>query len=300
MDYQVVIIGGGPAAHSAALILGRARKRVLMADEGRPENRVAKRSHSFFSRDATPPLELRRIALEQIAAYDTVQCFGGKATQVDRTPGGFSVQFDGREAVSTEIVLLALGMELQDPCIPGFDELWGDTVIHCPYCHGWEVRDLPWAVYLTDVEVPVDPMKLVSWSEDVVVIVEDGLSTPADAADRWKGLGFGIEHGRIRSLQARDGRLESVELVGGRRIPRSVLLYAPPRRQASIVQDLQLDVGEDGCVVIDAFGQTSVEGIYAAGDMTTVRHQIAFAAASGARTAMAIHGVLAKSARLGG
>jgi len=295
LDFQVVIVGGGPAAHSAALIFGRSRKRVLMCDEGRPANRIARHSHSFFTRDGTPPLDLRQTALNQLEPYDTVEFVSERVTKIERTSDGFQVDFRERKAASTQLVLLCLGMDMDDPGIAGFDELWGDTVIHCPYCHGWEVRDLPWAVYLSDVNVPMDPIRLRSWSDDIVVIVGDGVSVPSETMERWEEIGFKVERGAIESLHAAGGRLESIELTGGVQIYRSVLLYAPPRKHAAIVTDLQLELGDDGCVVIDESGRTNVEGIYAAGDMTTTRHQIVIAASSGAQTAIAMDVVLAAS-----
>lgn len=297
MDPHVVIVGGGPAAHSAALILARARKQVLICDAGEPANRAARHSHSFFTRDGTPPLELRRMAVEQLAGYDTVHFVSDRVTRIDGAVGDFRVELAGRDAVSADIVLLALGMELVDPELPGFHELWGDTVIHCPYCHGFELRDLPWAVLLTAAELPIDPIRLRWWTEDLIVVLDEGLSIPADILDTWRAKGFGIEHGPIEALRSRDGRLEALDLVGGRSIPRDALLYAPPRRQAAIVGQLGLELDDDGCVVVDVSGQTSVEGVYAAGDMCTLRHQIVFAAADGARVAMAVDAALGSGDR---
>lgn len=293
MDYQVVIVGGGPAAHSAGLALGRSRKRALICDEGKPRNRVAKHSHTFFTRDGTPPLELREIAVDQLALYDTVGFLRDRVTDVERLPGGFRVDFEGAESATTELVLLAVGMAMERPDIPGFDALWGDTVIHCPYCHGWEVRDLPWATYLTEVELSVGLARLRSWSDDVIVIVADGVSLPSETQQQVVALGYEIEHGTIRALHSKDGKLDSIELEGGRQIPRKVLLYSPPQKQVALVRELGLALDDAGYVVTDDSGQTSVEGVYAAGDLTPGRQQIVVAAADGIRVAMEIDGVLA-------
>jgi thioredoxin reductase len=300
VDYDVVIVGGGPAAQNAALALGRSRTRVLICDEGMPRNRVAKHSHTFFTRDGTPPLDLRRIAIDQLAEYDTVQFGRDRVTGVEKLSNGFRVDLDGRDPVTTRFVLLAVGMEIQRPDIAGFEELWADTVIHCPYCHGWEVRELPWAAYVTDVAFLDVADKLRSWTDDVVVIVEDSVSLTPEQQQRLIGRGYAVEHGTIRALHAKDGKLESVELEGGRRIPRRVLLYSPPQRQTPLVRELGLDLDDTGCVVTDDAGLTSVDGIYAAGDLKTHKQQIAFAAADGLRTAIAIHGRLAAGGVEGG
>lgn len=299
MDYQVVIVGGGPAAHSAGLALGRSRKRVLICDEGRPRNRVAKQSHTFFTRDGTPPLDLRQIAIEQLATYETVRFLHDRVTDIERVSDGFRVGFDGRDHVTTELVLLAVGMDAEHPDIPGFDPLWGDTVIHCPYCHGWEVRDQPWAIYLTEMDSFDGLAGLRSWSSDVIVLTAEGVSLPADTRQGLLALGYRVEHGTIRALHAVDGRLDAIELEDGRRISRKVLLYSPPQRQTAIVRKLGLALDEAGYVVTDDSGQTSIQGVYAAGDLTPGRQQIVVAAADGVKTAMAMDGMLASRAWTG-
>jgi thioredoxin reductase len=295
MDTQVVIVGGGPAAHNAGLVFGRSSVRTLICDEGCPRNRVAKHSHSLFTRDGTPPLELREIAIEQLAQYDTMTFVRDRVVEIEKISGGFRVSLDEGDPVTTDLVLLALGVEDRHPDIPGFDALWGDTVIHCPYCHGWEVRDLPWAAYVTSPQhIPVIA-KLRSWSDDVVVIVDRGLSLTPDQQQQLAAAGYPIEHGTIRALHATDGRLDSIELDGGRRMSRKVLLYSPPQKQTALVEALGLKLDEGGYVVTDEAGQTSMKGVYAAGDLITPRQQIVIAAANGALTAIAIHGVLSAS-----
>jgi thioredoxin reductase len=227
--------------------------------------------------------------------YDTVRFLRDRVTHVERQPGGFRVSFDGGKPVTTELVLLAVGMDAEHPDILGFNELWGDTVIHCPYCHGWEVRDLPWATYLTEAESFVGLARLRSWSDDVIVIVEESISLPSETQQRVVTLGYKIEHGTIRALHSKDGKLDSIELEGGRRIPRKVLLYSPPQNQTALVRKLGLALDDAGYVVTNDSGQTSVEGIYAAGDLTPGRQQIVVAAADGIAAAIAIDGVLAAS-----
>lgn len=293
MDYQVVIAGGGPAAHNAALVLGRSRKRVLVCDEGKPRNGVAEHSHTFFTRDGTPPLTLREIAIEQLAPYETVEFFKDRVTGIEQKTGGFRVSFGGREPATARLVLLAVGVVDQHPGVPGFDELWGKTVIHCPYCHGWEQRDLPWAVYLNRVEPFAALAKIRFWSDDVVVIVEKGVSLPHETEQQLVAIGYRIERGTLEALHSVNGNLEAIELRGGHRIPRRVLLYSPKQSQTPLVQNLRLTLDDDGYVVTDGAGHTSVAGIYAAGDVTSPRQQIVFAAADGVKTAIAMDTALA-------
>jgi thioredoxin reductase len=292
LDQDVVVVGGGPAAHNAALALGRARKRVLVCDEGRPRNRVARESHTFFTRDGTPPLELRRIALDQLTRYDTVAYRRGRVTGIETCARGFRVAFDTHDPITTRLVLLAVGMVDRPADIRGLHELWGDTVIHCPYCHGWELRDLPWAIYLTGGEPFAALAKIRSWSEDVIVIVPDDVSLPADVESDLVAIGYGVERGTISALHARDGALESIELRDGRRIPRRVLLYVPQQEQTPLVRALGLALDEAGYVVTDESARTSMDGVFAAGDLVSPRQQIAIAAADGLRAAIAMDGAL--------
>jgi thioredoxin reductase len=292
MDYQVVIVGGGPAAHSAGLVFGRSRVRVLICDEGMPRNRVAAHSHSFFTRDGAPPLELRQIGIDQLSSYETVTFVRDRVVEIEKTSGGFRASFDGRAPVTTGLVLLAVGMVDKHLDAPGFESLWGDTVIHCPYCHGWEVRDLPWAAYLTTPGPVAMLPRLRSWSDDVIVIVDPGLSLSSDQERQLAKAGYPIERGTIKALHATDGRLDSIELGDGRRISRKVLLFSPQQSQTALVQRLGPQLDEAGYVVTDDMGQTSIEGIYAAGDLITPRQQIGIAAANGLVTAIAMHGVL--------
>src|SRR5262245_37275609 len=146
-DWDVIIVGGGPAGLSAALVLGRSRRRVLVCDGGEPRNASSPVAHGLLTRDGTPPFELLRIGREQLAPYTTVRFEAGCIRRVERADGGFVATKEDGEAVRSRRILLATGIVDELPAIPGFRELWGVSVLHCPYCHGWEVRDQPIACY---------------------------------------------------------------------------------------------------------------------------------------------------------
>ncbi len=144
--YDVVVVGGGSAGLSAALVLGRSRRRTMVLDAGEPRNAPSSGVHGFFSRDGIPPKELLRIAREQLGPYPGVEVRSARATGASGEDGDFEVDLDDGSVVRTRKLLLAAGVADELPEKPGFKELWGRGVYHCPYCHGWEVRDRPLAV----------------------------------------------------------------------------------------------------------------------------------------------------------
>ncbi|HYI14449.1 MAG TPA: NAD(P)/FAD-dependent oxidoreductase, partial [Thermomicrobiales bacterium] len=176
--FDTVIVGGGTAGLSAALVLGRARRRVLLVSDGPPRNAPADGAHGFFTRDGTPPYELLRIGREQLEPYATVELREIAATGMDRNNDEFTVTLATGEQVTTRTIVLATGVEDELPAIPGFAELWGRGIYHCPYCHGWEVRDQPLGVYASgEILMHLAPL-IRNWSPDVTILTDgpDGLS----------------------------------------------------------------------------------------------------------------------------
>jgi len=234
--------------------------------------------------------------MDQLRAYESVDVIRGRVTAIDEETEGLRVGFAAGKPVVTRLVLLAVGMIDSHLEVAGFSELWGDTVIHCPYCHGWEARDLPWAVYVTRDEPFPALARICSWSNDVMLIVKDGVRLQPETERKLQELGYAFERGTISALHATGGKLESIELEGGRRLSRQVLLYSPPQRQTPLVEALGLALDDDGYVATDDSGLTSMPGVYAAGDLVTPRQQIVIAAANGVMTAIAMDTVLAMSA----
>jgi thioredoxin reductase len=291
MIHDVVIVGGGPGGLSAALALGRARRRVLLTDSGPRRNAAAVHIQNFVTRDGTPPQEFRRLGREQLATYPNVEVRDDRVESLSGASGAFQVRLASR-TVEARRVLLCTGMIDELPPIEGFRELWGTSIFQCPYCHGWEVQDQRWS-YLasashTDKFAPF-ALKLRGWTRDVVVFT-GGFEVPAETRSLLESAGIGLETAPVSRLVARGGRLTAVELANGKQVARDVLFSHPEQRQVELVRATGVEFDDDGYVRIDPMrSETSVPGIYAAGDLTTRMQSAILAAAAGTRAATMIN-----------
>ena len=286
---DVVIIGGGPAGLSAALVLGRSRRRVLVLDAGNPRNAPSPAAHSLFTRDGDSPRELLRIAREQLRPYD-VEMRTVEVTDVLREEGGFAVVLADGSRVAARRVLLSTGVVDRLPEIEGMRELWGTSVLHCPYCHGWEVRNEPVAVYANgESALELAPLAL-CWSRDVVLCTGGPAEFPTEERERLERNGIVVREERVIRLEGKDGHLERIVFENGTTLPRSALfLRTFPRQHSDLAEKLGCDFTSFGLVQVDAQGKTSVPGVYAAGDLALRVHQVVVAAADGSIAGMAIN-----------
>lgn len=282
MDFEAIVVGGGAAGLSAALVLGRARRRTLVLDDGEPSNAPAHAIGGLLGQDGTSPLELLEAGHAQLAALPSVEL--REATAADVRADADSVEVDG---VRAEALLLATGMRYRRPELPGLEELWGDTVFHCPFCHGWELRDRPLAVLAEGDHAPVMARLLRGWSEDVVLLADPGGLTP-EAAAKLDAAGVRVDGRAVRGLRARGGRLEAVLFDDGELLRDGLLLQAVPEPRTSLLEDLGLERNRAGAVAIDAIGKTSAPRVWAAGDLTPGPQSVAVAIATGHRAATGI------------
>ncbi len=291
--FDAVIVGGGPAGLSAALVFGRACRSVLVCDSGRGRNAPAAGVHGFFSQEGTPPAELRRIGREQVKPY-AVEFRDGKATDARKVAGGFEVTLDGAEVVACRKLILATGVSDVLPEIPGLAALWGTGVIHCPYCHGWEYRGRPWAFHVPpDAVVHVATM-LLGWTKDLTLLTNgpEGHSAEHRAwLDRHK---IRVVADRIEGIEGGDGRLSAVRLAGGRRLePATLFIRAPFRQHSDLPVKLGCKFVAQGpgaglMIQTDPMGATEVEGLYVTGDASGVGvPSVASAVAEGSAAAAA-------------
>lgn len=286
--FDVLIAGGGPAGLQAALTLGRARKRVLVADGGPRRNAAASHMNNFVSRDGIPPGDFRREARAQIAKYPNVSWRDEQIESITGVRGDFRAG-----AVRARRVLLATGLIDRPPDIEGLVPLWGHSVFQCPYCHGWEARGRRWGYYAPDATIPhvgSFVLQLRGWSSEVTLFT-DNLGD--DLRRRLLDARIRIENAAVARLVGTGHQLEAVELAGGRRILCEALLMHPPQKQVELVQALGLALDDEGFVKIDPMTrETSIPGIYAAGDLATRAHAAILAAAAGMQAAAVINAEL--------
>jgi len=295
-DYDVVIIGGSAAGLSAALVLSRARRRVAVVDAGAPRNAPAAHMHGFLSRDGLPPQDLLALGRQEVAAYggllinDTVTALQPAAGT--GAGAGFSVSLAGGPALSTRSVLVATGLRDELPDIPGVRERWGRDLLHCPYCHGYEVRDQPVGVLGGTPEAVQHAQVVRQWSSDVVIFPHTDTLT-GDQREQLVARAIGVVDGNVGRLVVQEDRLTGVELDDGRVVPRTAVFVRPrfvPNNDVLLALGCSMD--DDGWVVTDSVGRTTVPGVWAAGNVANPRAQVITAAGEGSAAAIALNGDL--------
>ncbi|WP_426513760.1 NAD(P)/FAD-dependent oxidoreductase [Dactylosporangium sp. McL0621] len=288
MTYDVAVIGGGAAGLSAALVLSRARRKVLVVDAGMPRNAPAAHMHGYLSRDGTPPMELLAAGRREVRGYGG-EIIAGTVTAV--TPGrdGFSLVLAGEGPIRARQLLVTTGLRDELPDLPGLRDRWGRDVLHCPYCHGHEVRDRRLGV-LGVTPAAVRYAQIVrQWTDDLVYLSPPGTLAAAQRT-RLAARGIEVVEGTVERLVVADDRLRGVRLDDGRDVPCDAL-FVPPR----FVPNNRLLVGlgcatdGDGWIATDATGRTSVPGVWAAGNVTDPRAQVITAAGAGSAAAVAIN-----------
>lgn len=289
--FDVLVIGGGPAGLSAALYLGRARKSVVVLDRGSPRHAVSAGVHNFLTREGIAPAELRAVAWQQMAKYPTVSQRAVTVASLEREGDRWVARTDDGAKLTGRAVLLATGVIDEHPDLPGFTERWGRSIHHCPYCHGWEMRDLPLAVLAAGEAAGHLAPLLRGWSDDVVLLTH---GAPIDDAVRARlgALGVPVYDAPIATLKGPGDRLASIELADGTALAREGLFVAAPQRQVPLVETLGLDLTEQGYVRVDPVGATSLPMLWAAGDLTSRLQQVLEAAAQGGRAGAMMNAVL--------
>jgi thioredoxin reductase len=291
-NYDVVVVGGGAAGLSAALVLSRACRKVLVLDAGHPRNAPAAHMHGFLSRDGMPPTELLARGRDEVRGYGGQVVIGSVEGITARHEGGFRILFDGGQRVTTRQVLVATGLRDELPDIPGLRERWARDVLHCPYCHGHEVRDQPLGVIGIAPDAVPYAQIVRQWSHDVVFFAPDGMLTETQRTE-LVARAIGIVEGTVHRILTIDDRLHGVEMDDGRVIPRDAL-FVPPRLVPNndLLATLGADLDENGWVRTDTTGATSVPGLWAAGNVANPRAQVITAAGEGSAAAIAMNTAL--------
>ncbi|WP_153542600.1 NAD(P)/FAD-dependent oxidoreductase [Streptomyces sp. RB17] len=294
--YEAVVVGGGAAGLSAALVLGRARRRALVVDAGEPRNTPSPHMHGYLSRDGMSPAEFLAIGREEIARYG-VELVRDRVVDATRD-GDFSVVLASGRTVRARQLVIATGLKDELPDVPGLAERFGRDVVHCPYCHGWEARDLPTGVLATSPLSVHQALMVTQWSKDVRFFLHE-LSESAltdDDLRRLAAAGVTVVPGKVTGLVVADDRLTGVRLSDGTVHDREVLYAAPravPNNHLLVRLGAELRETPFGAYpVIDERGLTTVPGLWAAGNASGFAEQVINAASRGYRAGAAINGEL--------
>lgn len=288
--WDCVIVGGGAAGLSAALVLGRARRQVLLVDAGNQSNLAAHGIGGLLGSDGRAPADLYAAGRAELAAYPTVEVRTG---EVVRGEPGFVLELADGTRERARTVLLATGMEYRAPKIAGIEELWGSSVFHCPFCHGWEMRDAPVAVIAQGDRAVHSALMMRGWTEDLVVLTNGDSGLDEAQVKQLDVAGIGVDERSIAQFVSRDGELVAVEFADGTRLARRGALVASTLHQRSPLAAQLGAVSAPGpiavdALVVDAFARTSVPGLFAAGDLSAQMPQVATAVASGSQSGAAV------------
>lgn len=293
MTFDAIVVGGSFAGLSAALILARARREVLVIDSGLPRNRFAAHSHGVLGQDGIAGAELLRNAKTQLLDYPTVRWISDTVTTAQPTVDGFVVGTENGDSWATRKLLLATGIRDELPELPGLAERWGHSVVHCPYCHGYEIGG--GAIGLLGGHEKSATMAALHADWGDVTLFAHGMTLEADDLAALQRRGVSIEHAAVVGLEGEAPALSAAVLADGRRVElRALFVTARQHMAAPLVEQLgcALEDSPIGVLIqVDAGKQTSVPGIYAAGDATLVGN-ISLASAEGVRAGVSLHHAL--------
>jgi thioredoxin reductase (NADPH) len=288
-SYDVIVIGGGAGGLNAALVLARARRTVAVIDSGEPRNAPSAHMHGFLSRDGVPPLSVLETGRAEIARYGAVLMNGQVDEVMAGETGGYVVRLAGGAALDARHVVLATGLRDELPDVPGLRARWGKDVIFCPYCHGYEVRDLSLVVLGVHPASAGQALLLRQWSHDVVYVPH---SRPLadEERERLDARGVKVAEGPVSGLLTEDGRLRAVELADGGTLECAAVFVFPRMTPNDTAFDgLGCDKDDAGWLVTDRAGRTSRPGLWAVGNVVDSRAQAVTAAGMGAAAAFALN-----------
>lgn len=288
--FDVAIIGGGPAGLSAALTLGRARKHVLVLDEGSPRNAVTGESHGFLTRDGIKPSEFRRIARDQIRAYPTVTFVDDIAVAIDGEDGRFRIKSGNGSIFATKKLLFASGMKDRPVPIPGLAEVYGKSAFVCPYCDGWELRNEQLVLICKGADAMHLAPLVSGWTNRIAVCTNGPDELTDEQREDLRRHGVPLFDSPISAIHSSEGMVRRITLEDGTVVPCTGIFFKPDLTAGSnLPQTIGCHVSETGMVIVDQFGKTNIPGVYGAGDAVTQLYQVIHAASMGASAAAFIN-----------
>jgi thioredoxin reductase len=294
--YDAIIVGAGPAGLSAALILGRSRRRVLVCDTGRPRNAASHAINGFVSRDGMDPREFLRVSREQLRKYEGVELRDVEVTEARcRSDQRFEVRLATGHLLTTRKLLIATGVADNVPDVPGLRELYGRSVFHCPYCDGWEVRDQPLAIYGRGARGLGLSLELTGWSRDLVLCTDGPAEIDEEGRAKLSRARIPIREESIGRLEGQDGLLTQIVFADGATLARRALFFTTGQAQQSqLAVALGCEMNDKGTVRTGPYETTHLRGLYVAGDASRAVQWVVVAAAEGAEAAFAMNSDLVR------
>ena len=278
---DIAILGGGPAGLQAALILARTRKKIIVFDDPEPPRNAASHGvHGFLGLDGFLPTDIRRIAWEQIDKYDSAELREERIVDINKEEGVgekeegiFLIASNNGTSIKAKKVVLAVGYHDVYPNIPGFLECWADTIIHCPFCDGYENKDRVWGIVVNSkAELKRFPEMARNWTSKIKVFIPQNMKIESSYQNELSKLDIPVYRGIITTVNHINTKVESVTLDSGKKIEVDTLWWVPSRRPSQLIQRLVENLGlevdeQQGNIKTDKKQQTSVKGLYAAGDV---------------------------------
>ncbi len=293
--WDVVVAGAGPAGLSAALVLGRARRRVLLCDTGTPRSWASKEMHAYLSRDGMPPQEFLELGRREVRRYPGVRYLPQEVCTARRVRELFAVKLANGRVVRCRKLLIATGVFDVIPRLPGIDELFGRSVFQCPYCDGWEMRDRRVLAYGRGQRGFEMSRALTAWTSDLVLCTDGAAGYSAEDRRLLERNGIRLAEKRIASLEGARGRLRTVVFTDGERLKRDAMFFdTPSHPQSRLAESLGCKFGRNGGVLCGEYEATSVPGVFVAGNIIRDVQLTIVAAAEGARAAFGINRALTR------
>lgn len=289
-QYDVIIVGGSYTGLAAAMALGRALRHVLVIDSGNPCNKQTPHSHNFLTNDGKTPAEIVASAREQVANYKSVTLMNGTVTESRKTSAGFDVKLETGEKYSAKKLVFATGIKDIMPGIPGFAECWGISVLHCPYCHGFEVRHKKTGI-LANGDLAFELASLISnWTKDLTIYTNGKAELTEDQLKKIRSHNIAIVEDKIVRIDHNKGYINKLVFENGSSAELTALYARLPFIQHSnLPEKLGCQLTPDGYIKIDPAQKTSVPGVFACGDSTTRMRTVANAVSMGTTTGLMVN-----------
>lgn len=281
-SYEVIIIGGSYAGLSAGMSLGRSLRNTLIIDSGKPCNRQTPHSHNFITHDGKTPKEISELAREQVEAYDTVKFYKGSVVKLRRINAVFEAEISTGEKFYAKKLILASGLKDIMPDIPGFAECWGISVLHCPYCHGYEVRNEVTGI-LSDGDMGFDFSKLVyNLTKDLFLLTNGKSVLSSEQKLKLAENNISLVEDEVEKIEHNNGDISKIIFRTGKEISLKALYAKVPFQQnIDVSGDLGCELTEQGFIKVDFMQKTNIPGVFACGDNVTMMRSVATAVAQG-------------------